>query len=86
MMALRLLAVSEPSGGGEAAGAPMTRQNECVRIVFRAGNLVRLIMSFLLGTSILDCGEKRRFEGRAKKRRGAFREVSESVKKAVFDV
>ena len=47
MMALRLLAVSEPSGGGEAAGAPLTRQDECVRIVFRADNLVRLIVSFL---------------------------------------
>ena len=46
-MALRLLAVSEPSGGGEAAGAPLTRRDECVRIVFRADNLVRLIVSFL---------------------------------------
>jgi len=38
--------VSEPSGG-EAAGAPLTRRDECVRIVFRADNLVRLIVSFL---------------------------------------
>jgi hypothetical protein len=45
-MALRLLAVSEPSGG-EAAGAPLTRRDECVRIVFRADNLVRLVVSFL---------------------------------------
>ena len=45
-MALRLLSVSEPSGG-EAAGAPLTRRDECVRIVFRADNLVRLIVSFL---------------------------------------
>ena len=45
-MALRLLLVSEPSGG-EAAGAPFTLRDECVRIVFRADNLVRLIVSFL---------------------------------------
>ena len=45
-MALRLLLVSEPSGG-EAGGAPLTRRDECVRIVFRADNLVRLIVSFL---------------------------------------
>jgi len=45
-MALRLLSVSEPSGG-EAACAPLTRRDECVRIVFRADNLVRLIVSFL---------------------------------------
>ena len=45
-MALRLLAVSDPSCG-EAAGAPLTRRDECVRIVFRADNLVRLIVSFL---------------------------------------
>ena len=45
-MALRLLSVSEPSGG-EAAGAPLTRRDECVRIVFRADNLVRLVVSFL---------------------------------------
>ena len=45
-MALRLLLVSEPSGG-ETAGAPLTRRDECVRIVFRADNLVRLIVSFL---------------------------------------
>jgi hypothetical protein len=46
-MALRLLVVSEPSGGGEVAGAPSTRRDECVRTVFRADNLVRLIVSFL---------------------------------------
>jgi len=45
-MALRLLLVSEPSGG-EAAGAPLTWRDECVRIVFRADNLVRLVVSFL---------------------------------------
>ena len=46
-MALRLLAVSEPFGGGGAAGAPLTRRDKCVRIVFRADNLVRLVVSFL---------------------------------------
>ena len=45
-MALRLLSVSEPSGG-EAAGAPLTRRDECVRIVFRTEILIRLIVSFL---------------------------------------
>ena len=40
------LVVSEPSGG-ELADAPLTRRNECVRIVFRADNLVRLIASLL---------------------------------------
>ena len=45
-MALRLLAVSEPFGGGEAAGAPWTRRAECVRIVFRADNVARLVASF----------------------------------------
>ena len=45
-MTLWLLAISDPSGG-EAAGAPLTRRDECVRIVFRADNLVRLIVSFL---------------------------------------
>ena len=40
------LVVSEPSGG-EPADAPLTRRDECVRIVFRADNLVRLIASLL---------------------------------------
>ena len=58
MMALRLLAVSEPSGGGEAAGALLSRQDECVRIVFRAGNLVRLVESVLLGAIVLNREER----------------------------
>ena len=45
-MELLRLVVSEPSGG-EPADAPLTRRDECVRIVFRADNLVRLIVSFL---------------------------------------
>jgi hypothetical protein len=66
-MSLRLLAVSEPSGGGEAVGMPLTRQDECMRIVFRAENLVRLIVSVLLGASIFN-GKRRgpQFEAEAK--------------------
>ena len=45
-MELLHLVVSEPSGG-EPTDAPLTRRDECVRIVFRANNLVRLIVSFL---------------------------------------
>ena len=45
-MSLRLLSASEPSGG-EAAGALLTRRDECVCIVFHADNLVRLIASLL---------------------------------------
>ena len=45
-MTLRLVAVGE-SSGGEPADAPLTRRDECVRIVFRAENLIRLVVSFL---------------------------------------
>ena len=45
-MELLRLVVSEPSGG-EPTDAPLTRRDECVRIVFRADTLIRLIVSFL---------------------------------------